>query len=286
MADDQEGLPQARACEPPRLQPRRHGQAREVQGRRRGLRRHRRRREAEEVRRGTRPLRLGRFPRWLVRQGGGVGFDLNDLLRDRRGLAAGSATSSATSSGAAAAARATRRGRCAGADVETSATIGFTDALDGVTICLRLTSDSACPDCHGTGGKPGTQPKICPECEGAGFIVTSPRRGLLDQRDLPALRRPPARLRRGVPDLPRLGSRHLVAHDPGAHPGRRQGRPADPVAGKGGAGESGGAARRPLRDVKVTPPPALRAQGRQPHPRRARVVRRGRPRAPRSRSRP
>ena len=58
-----------------------------------------------------------------------------------------------------------------GADVESSATIGFTDALDGVTVSLRLTSDTACPTCQGTGGKPGTRPHICPECEGAGFIV-------------------------------------------------------------------------------------------------------------------
>jgi molecular chaperone DnaJ len=58
-----------------------------------------------------------------------------------------------------------------GADVESTATIGFTDALDGVTVSLRLTSDTACPTCQGTGGKPGTRPHICPECEGAGFIV-------------------------------------------------------------------------------------------------------------------
>ena len=58
-----------------------------------------------------------------------------------------------------------------GADVESTATIGFTEALDGVTVSLRLTSDAACPTCHGTGGKPGTRPHVCPECEGAGFVV-------------------------------------------------------------------------------------------------------------------
>ena len=60
-----------------------------------------------------------------------------------------------------------------GADVETTATIGFNDALNGVTISLRLTSDAPCPDCSGTGGKPGTRPHICPECEGAGFVTAS-----------------------------------------------------------------------------------------------------------------
>jgi molecular chaperone DnaJ len=60
-----------------------------------------------------------------------------------------------------------------GADVETTATIGFTEAIEGVTISLRLTSDAPCPTCAGTGGKPGTKPHICTECEGAGFIVVS-----------------------------------------------------------------------------------------------------------------
>ncbi len=58
-----------------------------------------------------------------------------------------------------------------GSDVETTATISFTDAIDGVTISLRLTSDSACPACSGTGGKPGTRPHVCHECEGAGYVV-------------------------------------------------------------------------------------------------------------------
>ena len=57
--------------------------------------------------------------------------------------------------------------------VETTATVSFTDAIDGVTVSLRMTSDSACPDCKGTGGKPGTKPHVCPECDGAGFVVAS-----------------------------------------------------------------------------------------------------------------
>ena len=45
--------------------------------------------------------------------------------------------------------------------------------MDGVTVSLRLTSDSACPSCKGSGGKPGTKPHVCPECDGAGFVVQS-----------------------------------------------------------------------------------------------------------------
>lgn len=60
-----------------------------------------------------------------------------------------------------------------GADLETRASLSFTDALEGTTISLRLASDSPCPTCQGTGGKPGTRPHICPECEGAGSVLTS-----------------------------------------------------------------------------------------------------------------
>ena len=69
--------------------------------------------------------------------------------------------------------RRTQRRPRKGADVETTATIGFTDAIDGVTISLRLTSDAACPACSGTGGKPGTRPHICATCEGAGYVTAS-----------------------------------------------------------------------------------------------------------------
>jgi molecular chaperone DnaJ len=105
--------------------------------------------------------------------GGGGGFDLNDLLRDRAGGGGGFGDMFGDLFGGGGGAR-TRRPRAQkGVDVETSATISFTDALDGVTVSLRLTSDSACPDCKGTGGKPGTKPHVCPQCEGAGFIVAS-----------------------------------------------------------------------------------------------------------------
>jgi molecular chaperone DnaJ len=60
-----------------------------------------------------------------------------------------------------------------GNDLETSATLSFTDAVDGTTIALRLSSDAACPTCQGTGGKPGTRPHVCPTCDGQGMVMTS-----------------------------------------------------------------------------------------------------------------
>ncbi len=73
-----------------------------------------------------------------------------------------------------------------GADAETTTTVGFTDAMDGVTISLRLSSDAPCPDCSGTGGKPGTKPHICPDCDGAGFVVNASAAGSRSTRPAPA----------------------------------------------------------------------------------------------------
>jgi molecular chaperone DnaJ len=104
-------------------------------------------------------------------QGGAAGFDLSDLLRDR-GAGGGFGDMFGDLFGGG---RRQQRGARPqrGSDVETGATIGFTEAMDGVTISLRLSSDSACQACNGSGGKPGTKPHICPECEGAGFVVSS-----------------------------------------------------------------------------------------------------------------
>lgn len=60
-----------------------------------------------------------------------------------------------------------------GADAETTATIGFTDAVHGVTVSLRLASEAPCGTCAGTGGKPGTRPHVCPTCEGAGQVINN-----------------------------------------------------------------------------------------------------------------
>ncbi len=106
--------------------------------------------------------------------GGGEGINLEDLLRDQAGRGGGFGDMFGDLFGGGFGRGRQQRVRPQkGADVETAATISFTDAIDGVTISLRLTSDAPCPDCHGTGGKPGTKPRVCPECDGAGFVVSS-----------------------------------------------------------------------------------------------------------------
>jgi molecular chaperone DnaJ len=183
-------------------------------------------------------------------EGSGVGFDLGDLLRDRAG---GFGDLFGDIFGGRGGGQRSRTRPVRGGDVESNATIGFTDALEGVTISLRLTSDAACPDCRGTGGKPGTQPHICPECEGAGFIVNSSGGGFSINET-----------------CPRCGGRQLIYDEacPTCH-GSGRGTSARTIQaripagvkdgqrirlrGKGGAGENGGANGDLFVTVKVRP---------------------------------
>jgi molecular chaperone DnaJ len=183
-------------------------------------------------------------------EGGGAGFDLGDLLRDRAG---GFGDLFGDIFGNRGGGQRVRTRPVRGADVETSATIGFTDALEGVTISLRLTSDSACPECHGTGGKPGTQPKICPECEGAGFIVNSTGGGFSINETCPRCAGRQLIYDEVCPTCHGSGrgasSRTIQARIPaGVKDGQRI-----RLRGKGGAGENGGANGDLFVTVKVTP---------------------------------
>lgn len=56
-----------------------------------------------------------------------------------------------------------------GDDLESEASITFEQAVDGVTVPLRMTSDEPCSTCHGTGARPGTTPKVCSKCQGSGM---------------------------------------------------------------------------------------------------------------------
>jgi len=77
------------------------------------------------------------------------------------------------------------RGPRRGSDVEGEVTVDFLQAIEGVTVGMQMVSDAACDQCHGTGAKAGTVPKVCPTCEGSGmqtstsggvFAVTEPCR--------------------------------------------------------------------------------------------------------------
>ncbi len=196
----------------------------------------------------------GRFPGGFG-SGGAGGFDLSDLLRERSGTGGGFGDMFGDLFGGG-----FSRGRSGaqqprptrGADVETSATISFVDAMDGVTISLRLTSDSACPECKGSGGKPGTKPKVCRECEGAGFVVSSVGGAFSLNETCPACGGRQLVYDEPCPTCHGSGrgtsARSIQARIPaGVKDGQRI-----RLRGKGGAGENGGPAGDLFVTVKVT----------------------------------
>jgi molecular chaperone DnaJ len=60
-----------------------------------------------------------------------------------------------------------------GPDIETEASLGFEQALEGTTVSMRLSSDAACTACSGTGARAGTTPRLCPTCQGSGMQTSS-----------------------------------------------------------------------------------------------------------------
>jgi molecular chaperone DnaJ len=56
-----------------------------------------------------------------------------------------------------------------GEDVTVSVSLGFKDALEGVTTRVAAPVEEACDLCRGTGAAPGTTRRMCPECSGRGL---------------------------------------------------------------------------------------------------------------------
>lgn len=103
-----------------------------------------------------------------ARGGGGARYDVNmdDLFAGQDSGGFGEFLGGIFNRGRGGAARPQQPRR--GADLESSLTLSFDDALDGVTVPLRLSSDAPCSSCHGTGAKAGTVPRMCPTCNGSG----------------------------------------------------------------------------------------------------------------------
>lgn len=116
----------------------------------------------------------GGFPRAGGPFPGGQGFDLGDLFGGAAGGGFGDVLGDMFGGGGGGTTRRTTRSRPRrGADIETTATIGFREAMEGTTVSLRLSSEAPCPECRGTGAKPGSMPRVCPECEGVGMRPAS-----------------------------------------------------------------------------------------------------------------
>jgi molecular chaperone DnaJ len=136
-----------------------------------------RRQQYDELRSG-----LGGFGPFTTAGGGagGTPFDLNDLFNQGGahtggpgGTAGGGGFSDLFGGMFGGGGRTRTASPRRGADLETDATIGFAESIEGVTVSLRLSSDAPCPDCSGTGARAGTLPRVCPDCEGVGMRAAS-----------------------------------------------------------------------------------------------------------------
>jgi molecular chaperone DnaJ len=107
--------------------------------------------------------------------GGTTTFDMSDLFGAGSGGGGGGGFSDifGTMFGGGGGGRARQSAPRRGQDVESEATISFVDAIEGVTVSLRLSSEAACPECNGTGARAGTTPRVCPECDGVGMHAAS-----------------------------------------------------------------------------------------------------------------
>ena len=174
------------------------------------------------------------------------GFDLSDLFGGRFGNAGQ---------------RPGQRRAARGADLETEASVSFTDAIDGATISLRLSADSACETCRGTGGKPGTKPHVCPTCGGAGMVVNNMGGGFAMNETCPQCHGHQVVYAESCPTCHGSGrgrsSRTLQARIPaGVRDGQRI-----RLKGKGAPGEAGGPAGDLFVNVRVAPHPLFGRKG-------------------------
>jgi len=161
--------------------------------------------------------------------GGGGGF--GDILSN---LFGGSGGRSAAG-GQRAAGQGSRPAQARGRDLETEVKLTFDQAVNGAQVPLTVPTSSPCPTCHGTGARPGTEPKICPVCGGRGvepqnqgiFSINQPcsrcgGAGTVIENPCPTcegtgLKRSNRRLRVNIPAGVRDGSRIKLAGkgDPG-----------------------------------------------------------------------
>ena len=243
---DQEGVPQARAREPPRPQPRRQGRGGAVQGGAERVRHALRPGEAQAVRH----VRLGERPRSARRRPGATrNFDFGDLGDFLGGMFSGGRR------------RQRQRPRgMRGADIEAEVRLSFDDSLKGVETRIPVEVETACSECGGTGAKPGHVAEDLPRVQRARRPVREPGpvRALAA---VPALPRQRHRDRGSVPALPRLGPRAADEALHGQDPGRRQGRHAHPAEGQG-RGRLGGGPPGDLYVVtRVEPSPLYERRG-------------------------
>lgn len=189
---------------------------------------------------------------------GGGGFDPSDLFGGAGGVNIGDLFGGLFGGGGGPG-RGRRPQPQRGADLESTVTIGFKEAVEGVTIPVRLGVEEACADCRGTGGKDG-KVQTCPSCHGSGqtsrnaggFAFAEPCRSCRGQGSIV---NEPCPTCRGAGHVRR--ERTIQARIPaGVKDGARI-----RLKGKGSRGERGGPAGDLYLVVTVTPHPVFGRRG-------------------------
>ncbi|MEP6463698.1 MAG: molecular chaperone DnaJ [Frankiaceae bacterium] len=197
---------------------------------------------------------------------GGINFDLNDLLGQMGSRAGGAGGGlgdilgglfgNTRNSG-------TRGGQMPrkGTDLDAQLTLGFADAVEGVTAPLRMTVPGPCATCAGTGAKPGTVPRVCPECSGTGHVSRGAGGGFAFDEPCRECRGQGLLVDDPCPTCAGTGhsstERSLTVRiPPGVSDGQRI-----RIKGKGGPGERGGPAGDLVVTVHVTPHPVFGRKG-------------------------
>ena len=60
-----------------------------------------------------------------------------------------------------------------GSDLRYNLELSLEDAARGAEVKIRIPTTETCETCHGSGAKPGTEPKQCPTCHGRGEVRVS-----------------------------------------------------------------------------------------------------------------
>ncbi len=184
--------------------------------------------------------------------GGGGGFDpsdfgdlgamFGDLFSQRRqGTARRRATEPAS-----------------GDDIEAEIEVDLRDAVLGAEREVSLQRPTRCPECKGSGDKPGSKPQRCPECGGSGEVKVA---GGLMRATCPRCQgsgqiREPCR-RCGGEGTVLESARLKVKIPPGVESGSRV-----RLAGQGSPGERGGESGDLYLRISVRPHPTVRVDGR------------------------
>ena len=144
-----------------------------------------------------------------------------------------------------------------GDDAEAAIEVDLREAVLGAEREIAVNRPARCPECKGSGAKPGSKPSACPQCGGSGevrtggfFSVPCPRCGGEGQIREPCPRCGGARV---VMETARL----KVKIPPGVETGSRVRLP-----GQGGPGERGGEAGDLYLRITVREHPTVRVQGR------------------------